>query len=382
MLMLLSAAQEPLAAPPRAHRGTIPLTWRLSTRSPEPAIIPSDQKSLYAACGRADASLIQVAMRSADKQSRSEAPFASDELAFTLRAAGSPMVWPRLWSIEGEGFDESDLEKRIATWAQKVLAVGERRCGVTRLRSQSGKTIVAAVAVDALADLGPLPTSVRLGEWLTARAHMLVPVSEAKVVLLGPNGPPKPVPASLNGSDLRATFALDQPGTWVVQVLATVRTGPRPILEAYVFVGQGPEAHFAEAPAPGEDAGSASMDHAEQLVAMVNAARKTEQIRGLRRDGELDELALAHAKLMVETKTVGHDVGDGDPQLRLRNAGIFVRTTGENVAAASTLARAHRALWASPSHRGNLLDRNFSRVGVGVVLDSGRVWVTQVFVGD
>jgi uncharacterized protein YkwD len=55
---------------------------------------------------------------------------------------------------------------------------------------------------------------------------------------------------------------------------------------------------------------------------------------------------------------------------------------GENVAHALTLERAHRVLWASPSHRGNLLDRRFRDLGVGVARDSdGSVWVCQLFGG-
>ena len=83
---------------------------------------------------------------------------------------------------------------------------------------------------------------------------------------------------------------------------------------------------------------------------------------------------------MKKASLVGHDVGDGDPGQRMRDAGITSRTTGENVAGAATLVRAHRALWLSPSHRGNLLDDRYTRIGIGVVTsDDGRVYVTQLF---
>jgi len=59
-------------------------------------------------------------------------------------------------------------------------------------------------------------------------------------------------------------------------------------------------------------------------------------------------------------------------------AGLHVRVCGENVAHAETLALAHRALYASPSHRANLLSSSFDRIGVGVVRDAdGSVWVTE-----
>lgn len=373
-----------IAAPARSAGGrpAMPLTWRLTTSSPEPVAVGASSSPLYAACGRADAALIQVATRNAAKQIRQEGAFASDELSFTLRAAGNPVVWPRLWSLEAERVDEPELAQRLTSWVKKAPAVGERRCGVARLRAPDGKTVVSAVTVDALADLEPLPTVARVGEWLTVRAHMLVPATEAKVVLLGPTGLPKVVLASLQGDAVRATFSVDQPGPWIIQILATVSTGPRPVLEAYVHAGDAPPTQFAESAAPGETAGSKATNDADALFAMVNAARKTEAIAPLARDRDLDKLAEDHAKRMLETKTVGHDVGAGDPHRRVIEAGIDARSTGENVAAASSLPRAHRALWASPSHRGNVLEKRFSRVGIGVARgEGGRVWVTEIFVG-
>ncbi len=61
---------------------------------------------------------------------------------------------------------------------------------------------------------------------------------------------------------------------------------------------------------------------------------------------------------------------------------MSAHVAGENVATASTLENAHRALWASPSHRGNLLHEAFTRVGVAVVRAAdGAVWVTEMFAG-
>ncbi|MEJ7731982.1 MAG: CAP domain-containing protein [Polyangiaceae bacterium] len=102
----------------------------------------------------------------------------------------------------------------------------------------------------------------------------------------------------------------------------------------------------------------------------------------LARDVELDKLALVHSEEMRRTKVVGHDVGGGDPRARIEAAGIKARIAGENVASASTLEGAHRALWSSPSHRGNLLGDRWTRVGVAVVRGTdGFVWVTELFAG-
>jgi uncharacterized protein YkwD len=83
---------------------------------------------------------------------------------------------------------------------------------------------------------------------------------------------------------------------------------------------------------------------------------------------------------MRAARTVGHDVGDGDPSVRVRDAGLVAKEVGENVAHAATVTLAHRALYASPSHRANLLKSSFSTLGVAVLADpDGSVWVAELF---
>jgi len=116
---------------------------------------------------------------------------------------------------------------------------------------------------------------------------------------------------------------------------------------------------------------------------MVLALRAEEHITTLVRDARLDAVALAHAQRMKAARVVGHDVGDGDPAQRLQAAGIDARDAGENVAHAQSVQLAHRALWASPSHRQNLQRPGFDRIGVAVLDDAdGSVWVAEVFARD
>src|SRR5437764_1249808 len=62
----------------------------------------------------------------------------------------------------------------------------------------------------------------------------------AAVVLLGPDGAPRRVLATL-GADgaIRSRFRLDRTGVWKVQVLATLASGPEPVLEAVLLAGSG-----------------------------------------------------------------------------------------------------------------------------------------------
>lgn len=369
-----------LAAPASAQG--LPLVWKAATQSPHPAAADAKTASLTRLCGGSDAALTEVATRSAKRQLDGSSLLGADELAFNLRVSGDPHVWPRAWSIAGEALEDDDVARRVKAWIAPWKTLGTRRCGVALVKGADGTTVIAAVAVDALADIAPLPTTARVGQWITLDGTMLVPATEAKVVLLGPRGAPKTVIASITGSKIHSTFSVDQPGPWMVQVLATVTTGPRPVLEAMVFAGTAPPAQFVAMPAPGESAAKGARDDDDGMLRMINAARAAEKLSPLARDGALDRLARAHSEEMLRARMVGHDVGGGDPAARIKAAGIKVHVAGENVASAGSLEHAHRALWASPSHRGNLLLDKFTRVGVAVVrAPDGMVWVTEMFSG-
>lgn len=382
LLVLLGISGLAVIAPRASLAETVGLKWKASTQSPRPAAAPDAQSApLHALCGANDPALAEVAAQKVSRQLEGSA-YPADELAFGLRAAGDPHVWPRGWAISGGALDEADVARRVKLWASNTTTLGVRRCGVARA-TQNGLSVIAAISVDALADMSPLPTTARVGQWITLEGTMLVPATAAKVVLLGPRGAPKTVVASLTGSRVRSSFSVDDAGAWLVQVLATVSTGPRPVLEAMVFAGVTPPSRFVRSVAPGEDAAKGAKDDADAMLQMMNAARATEQLGALRRDPELDKLARAHSEEMLKARMVGHDVGGGgDVAARIQDAGIVARVAGENVASASTLENAHRVLWGSPSHRGNLLFARFVRVGVAVSRGAdGTVWVTEIFAG-
>src|SRR5690606_37772980 len=135
----------------------------------------------------------------------------------------------------------------------------------------------------------------------------------------------------------------------------------RPVLEAAVYVDELPPSEFHSLPTPGEqdvaiDAGAPS---AQDLRALLNAARQSERLPALVPHPNLDRLALQHAQAMQTRGRVAHDVGNGDPVRRLQSGGVDAQMVGENVAIGASLVAAHRALWASPSHRGNMLHSRF-----------------------
>ncbi|MFP5316768.1 MAG: CAP domain-containing protein, partial [Acidimicrobiia bacterium] len=64
----------------------------------------------------------------------------------------------------------------------------------------------------------------------------------------------------------------------------------------------------------------------------------------------------------------------------LRAAGVEWRKSGENVGMGGSLASIHEALLASPGHFRNIVDPDFDRVGLGVVVTGNTLWLVQNFV--
>jgi hypothetical protein len=263
------------------------------------------------------------------------------------------------------------------------------RCGVASsttlgVAGKKGVDAVALVAIDPLADLAPLPTHVKEGAWIDVDATLLRDATDGRVVLLPPSGKPKTILASTTEGPpehVKAKALLGAPGLWVVQVLASDLNGPRPVLEAEVWAGVEPSLSPPSPAVPGEEAGEGIADPSDALFARLNGARGAEGISSVSRDATLDQVARDHAEAMRTAKLLAHDAGDGDPASRVAATGTTWKVLGENVAKAKSDRAAHRALYASPSHRGNMLDARFKKVGIGVSIDpkSGEIWVTQLF---
>jgi uncharacterized protein YkwD len=375
-----SAARVEEPAPVAPHDSTF--DFRASASSPRPlAELPDTLAPFFRSCGAADAALSKVAERFARRQSEGGAPVEVSELSFALRAEGSPYVWPRAWTLEGADLLAPASLERMRAWLAGFDDGGERRCGLA-LVSSNDRSVLSAVVVDALADLSPVPVRQRAGAWVDVRAALLVPATNAKVIVLGPHGAPYTVPTSFDGRNVRARLRADRPGAFLLQLLAHVAGGPRPVLEATVYADVPPPSSFNAPAAPGEPSTplEAGDDLGAALLRMINRARATEQRSPLRREPALDALAQAHAEGMRRAQRVAHDVGDGDPRSRVEAAELDVLESGENVAHALDVTRAHRLLWASPSHRENLLEARFDGVGIGLARDDdGSLWVCEVF---
>ena len=359
---------------PAARAEEAPLDWAPSAESPRLAAPHAADGRLYQLCGQSEVGLVKVAAALVGRRLDGRKPPGEAQLGQLLRAAGVPQVWPRAWSLAGK-HDDAEVSARLRRWLAKAPVAGRPRCGIARGTDGQGEPLLVVVTVDAVADLAPVPTRTAVSRWLSLDATMLLPASDTKVVLLGPRGRPKRVLASLSGDRIRSRFNLDSPGTWLVQVVATLDDGPRPILELNIHAGVEPPATLEEL----SDAAEGTPMPAA-LFGLLNQARASEGLPALQRDPALDALARSHAAAMMRARKAAHDVGQGPPSERADVAGVKARRVAENVATAPSVGRLHRVLWNSPSHRENMLDASFGRVGVALAIDrTGQIWATQLF---
>jgi uncharacterized protein YkwD len=118
-----------------------------------------------------------------------------------------------------------------------------------------------------------------------------------------------------------------------------------------------------------------------RMLDLVNQERARHNLKPVRPDTELVEVARAHSQDMLARGYFSHVSPEGEslPD-RMRREKVRYLVAGENLALAPTLAIAHEGLMDSPGHRANILRPQFGHLGVGV-LDAGRhgLMVTQNF---
>jgi|GEM_PF-1894737 len=131
-----------------------------------------------------------------------------------------------------------------------------------------------------------------------------------------------------------------------------------------------------------EDLGLSLEQMEDKLLALPNEERGRHGLPALARDPSLRAMAREHCGRMIAAGRLAHDL-PGQPGLESRAAavGLHFSKVGENVArsATSVVRFFHEALMASPAHRENILDRDYTHLGVGIAQSGGIHYAAQEF---
>jgi len=137
-----------------------------------------------------------------------------------------------------------------------------------------------------------------------------------------------------------------------------------------------PHSSSAAEPSSGEDSAA---EH--ELLEWANKSRELAGVPPLRMEESLREAARAHARRMIRSDQLEHQL-PGEPSLLERIAQVSpirMDRAGENIAHAACSSGANEVLMRSASHRQNLLDRGFNVAGFAAIWSKGRLYVVEDF---
>ena len=122
----------------------------------------------------------------------------------------------------------------------------------------------------------------------------------------------------------------------------------------------------------------------QQVLDLVNAERTKRGIFALTLDSNLSSVATKKSQDMVNKNYFDHTSPTyGSPFDMMKQFGISYRTAGENIAKGQKTPQEVVTAWMnSEGHRKNILNPNFTNLGVGIAKDSkGTTYWTQMFIG-
>uniref|UniRef100_UPI001FA8CEA1 CAP domain-containing protein n=1 Tax=Clostridium peptidivorans TaxID=100174 RepID=UPI001FA8CEA1 len=117
----------------------------------------------------------------------------------------------------------------------------------------------------------------------------------------------------------------------------------------------------------------------KEVVRLTNIERSKQGLKPLTLNAELSKVARIKSKDMVDKKYFDHNSPTyGSPFDMMKSFGISYRAAGENIAYGQRTPEEVVKGWMnSPGHRANILNGNFTEIGVGFY---NNYW-TQMFIG-
>ncbi|HBG1792286.1 TPA: sporulation protein [Clostridioides difficile] len=122
----------------------------------------------------------------------------------------------------------------------------------------------------------------------------------------------------------------------------------------------------------------------KEVVDLVNIERAKAGLNPLTLDSSISNVATKKSQDMIDNNYFSHNSPTyGSPFDMLKKFGISYKTAGENIAMVQKTPKEVVNAWMnSEGHRKNIMNPNFSKIGVGVAQKSGgSIYWTQIFVG-
>ncbi|WP_371367233.1 hypothetical protein SRRS_12730 [Sporomusa rhizae] len=121
----------------------------------------------------------------------------------------------------------------------------------------------------------------------------------------------------------------------------------------------------------------------QQMVNLVNKERTSIGLNALTVDMRLVKIARMKSLDMINNNYFGHQSPVyGSPFDLMKAQGVTYKTAGENIAGNSSVEAAHTGLMNSPGHRANILNTQYTKIGIGIIKGGPYGYMfTQEFIG-
>jgi uncharacterized YkwD family protein len=130
-----------------------------------------------------------------------------------------------------------------------------------------------------------------------------------------------------------------------------------------------------------DQAAAGISQYAQQVIELTNKERARAGLPALKADAQLSAVAQKKSQDMQQNHYFSHTSPTyGSPFDMMRDFGITYKTAGENIAQGQRTPQEVVTAWMnSPGHRANILNKQFTHIGVGFE-QTGKHW-TQMFIG-
>jgi uncharacterized protein YkwD len=288
-----------------------------------------------------------------------------------MSRAGAWDAQPKVWIIRA-----APLEEGLLAFQRRTdLGIDPSSHAGLAVVGEPDHGVIALVLADRKVDLRPFPRRLRLPGTHELCGELWPPLARPEVFVTLPAGRvEKETRLKAVTGGFCAEIGFTAPGRYAVEVLGTGPSGPEVAALFSVEVGELPEKSSAAshgAAPPAHEPATLSEARAS-LLSRINTLRTANGAPSLTADQRLDAVAQAYAERMAAGHFFAHVAPEGDSlSERLRAAGYAFSANGENLGRAGTgpLA-AHASVEESPGHRRNLLLPGFSRLGVGIAVET------------
>jgi len=273
-----------------------------------------------------------------------------------------------------DGLDDEVLVQLGSRFREIMAHKDFSRVGIGVVQPEGSRLSRVLVALlEHRIDLVPIPRRLARDQRVGLRFRSAPSHHNLHLVLTPPDGKivsTRPVQACREAADCGSAAALScgLRGVYQVEITGEGQFGPEVLANFPVFCDQDPPSQVrygATRPLKGD------VELLERaLFQGTNRVRTKAGLSALALDPRLTAVARRHSKDMRDSRFVGHvSPSTGRPVDRLRAAKVLHLVLRENVAQAYSVQEALRELLNSPAHRENILSRDVTVMGVGVVLD-------------